>query len=103
MKCPECNGFGVAIYWVPTTDVCKENGKYMCKAERTEQICRTCNGSGEVVMTNADRIRAMSDKKLENFIRETVIGLRPWCDWNCGSGTCNTCLANWLQQPAEVE
>ena len=56
-------------------------------------------------MTNADRIRAMSDEELCNAIKKTYIGMAPWCDHHCtldDDCKCNTCLKEWLKQPAEV-
>lgn len=57
-------------------------------------------------MTNADRIRAMSDEELKDVIRAISIGYEPWCDHHCkmqGEDNCNICLKKWLQQPAEGE
>lgn len=67
--------------------------------------CAECHGTEfmEVPTTNADRIRAMSDEKLEQFIREIAIHCEPWCDNHCkmdGDDDCNKCLAKWLRQPA---
>ena len=56
-------------------------------------------------ITNADRIRAMSDEELCNAIKKTYIGMAPWCDHHCtldDDCKCNTCLKEWLKQPAEV-
>lgn len=53
--------------------------------------------------TNADRIRAMSDEKLAEFMRE------PHCDRIdhelCRSycGVCSQCHLDWLTQPAQEE
>ena len=55
-------------------------------------------------ITNADRIRAMSDEKLEEGIRSLSLGYEPWCDHHCkmnGDDDCNRCLRIWLQQPVE--
>lgn len=53
-------------------------------------------------MTNADKIRAMSDEELSKFIRE------PFCDKRTHEectisycGVCDQCVLDWLQQPAE--
>lgn len=50
-------------------------------------------------MTNADRIRAMSDKELAEVIM---------CPYDsgpsvCGRNDCIKCCADWLRQPAEGE
>ena len=53
-------------------------------------------------MTNADRIRAMSDEELAKFLHE------PFCDKRTHEectisycGVCDQCVLDWLQQPAE--
>ena len=101
MKCPECNGRGETIYYVET-----HSDENSMTVEQRKGICRTCNGSGEKSMTNADRIRAMTDEELAEFIRDisyqcqsASVGshcLR--CDYNW----CSTRkMEKWLQQPAE--
>lgn len=64
-------------------------------------------------MTNAQRIRAMSDEKLAMYIKELMFNdfkpacrkstffsaeHKPECDEDCAS-----CLLHWLQQPAEED
>ena len=59
-------------------------------------------------MTNADRIRAMSDEELTEFLR---FGFSPtlFCDIcgnrvsDCNDNACRNTLLKWLQQPAEVD
>lgn len=77
-----------------------------------EQPCDTI-----IPMTNADRIRAMSDEELAHImIQFTDLDSRigycaelPEChallDTEDGipASKCEQCLINWLQQPAEVE
>lgn len=53
-------------------------------------------------VTNAQKIRAMSDEELSKVIRE------PFCDKRTHEectisycGVCNQCVLDWLQQPAE--
>ncbi|MBR4308573.1 MAG: hypothetical protein IKT58_03155 [Oscillospiraceae bacterium] len=64
-----------------------------------------CNEwSDPVPMTNGDRIRAMSDEELEASIISVHLGYCPWCNRNCeynGEHGCDTCISNWLKQPAE--
>ncbi len=53
-------------------------------------------------MTNADRIRAMSDKELAEFIGTDSLCDRIqsediWCEEH---PACENCLTVWLQQPA---
>ena len=54
----------------------------------------------EAPMTNAGRIRAMSDEEL------AVVMYHPFCDKRTDKeckafGDCNQCALEWLQQPAE--
>lgn len=47
-------------------------------------------------ITNGDRIRAMSDEELAEFL--------DFCPYNgCEEADCIKCISNWLKQPAEVE
>lgn len=53
-------------------------------------------------MTNADRIRAMSDEELVKFMQD------PFCNKRTNEecvisycGVCNQCVLDWLQQPVE--
>ncbi len=53
-------------------------------------------------MTNADRIRAMNDKELAEFIGHNSLCDRIqsegiWCEEHA---VCENCLTVWLQQPA---
>ena len=72
--------------------------------------CPNCDGTGivKVPMTNADRIRAMSDEELAEFLSDFKD-----CAGDClvgrgvkdCSGICATreTLKMWLQQPAEED
>lgn len=58
--------------------------------------------------TNADRIRAMSDEELAEFINRIEIGDfgpqvygKTFCDMCKGQYECDDCRLWWLQQPAE--
>lgn len=56
-------------------------------------------------MTNADRIRAMSDEELVVFINTfNICNIRTneECKFNYGAD-CSACVLNWLKQPAEAE
>ena len=100
--CPACNGYGFV-------SVCGENsiGAYTCDH---------CNGAGkiEVPMTNADRIRAMSDEELAVFVRAVIMAE----DCPVTGCDCDKCFfkepcfngskwygkeTEWLKQPAEGE
>ena len=58
-------------------------------------------------MTNADRIRAMSDKELAGFIPNWNFDACRWCDHYMvckdmvANNECEKCIIEWLQQPAE--
>lgn len=66
-------------------------------------------------MTNADKIRAMSDEELVEFINRCTSGedaprfcqYLPECNADMEADTfiplerCSACLLHWLQQPAE--
>lgn len=60
--------------------------------------------------SNADRIRAMSDDELAEFISRIEIGDfgpqvygKTFCDMCKGQYRCDDCRLWWLQQPAEEE
>lgn len=61
---------------------------------------------GNKLMTNGDRIRAMTDEELAGFF-----GVQSVCGYIqdnyyelCETrGVCNGCVLNWLKQPVEVE
>lgn len=90
IACPECGGYGFV------------------RTEHTENSvsargCLTCNCDGfiDVPMTNADRIRAMSDEELAVVIAQGVgcVLTAP----NCRDDDCTPCVLKWLKQPAEGE
>lgn len=92
--CPECNGLGEVVYNIVTG---RDENKIT--VEKRKDICRTCNGSGEKKMTNADRIREMSDEELATFMN--CDGCPPKNE-GCNDGQkCSLCWLEWLQQPAE--
>lgn len=62
------------------------------------------------IITNADRIRAMSDEELSKFISRIEIGDfgqqvygKTFCDMCKGQYECDDCRLWWLQQPCEGE
>lgn len=96
MVCPECNGTGETVYFV---EVDRDENSVTC--EKKKGICRTCKGSGEKPMTNVDRIRAMSDGELAEFIlAHTMCPVESLEDCACYE-TCKQCWGEWLQQPVE--
>lgn len=50
------------------------------------------------VVTNADRIRAMSDEELAKTISGDQI--YPWCTKPCEYDNCTDCVLAWLKQEA---
>ena len=64
----------------------------------------------EQKLSNADRIRAMSDEELAEFISRIEIGDfgqqvygKTFCDMCKGQYECDDCRLWWLQQPAEED
>ena len=86
-NCAECRHHDV--FWGDSGCNLLNNGE-RCKYESL----------GKPPITNADRIRAMSDEEMAE-----KIGLRPVCPVNgdCEkmSMDCIACWLDWLQQPAE--
>ena len=82
LVCYNCGGHG----FITTT---YENGQ-------TSAICPVCGeiGSHEIQMTNADRIRSMSDEELAEFLYQV--------GYDNGWGLEEYAL-EWLQQPAEED
>ena len=80
--CYNCGGHG----FITTT---YENGQ-------TSAICPVCGGIGshEIQMTNADRIRSMSDEELAEFLYQV--------GYDNGWGLEEYAL-EWLQRPAEED
>ena len=58
-------------------------------------------------MTNADRIRAMTDEELADCIYQDVLGvacrIKQERNESCSEYMCRDCLLEWLKQPAEGE
>ena len=94
VPCMDCDGKGfIAIF-----------SEYSVWSER----CQNCGGTGivKVPMTNADRIRAMSDEELAKFIATPCqCEVRPERDGfrECGNDLCLQYLLKWLQSPTEED
>ena len=70
------------------------------------KTCEDCHGIGfvRVPITNADRIRAMSDEELAEELHAIMLGWNGWCDYHCenrGDDGCDKCILKWLKQPAD--
>ena len=72
---------------------------------QTSAICPVCGGIGthEIQMTNADRIRAMSDEELAELIDRETDSCAPTGDCEKMSRDCKACWLEWLQQPVEED
>lgn len=93
IKCPQCKGNGyITVMTGDRKDYCGV----------MNEKCRACSGTGLnlVDMTNADRIRAMSDEELAQIIMCPYDSEPDLC---CAQGTCLDCCEKWLKQPAEVD
>lgn len=87
----------------------------LCKYDKVKEDyehCPNCeNGSEFVRITNADRIRSMTDEELADFLEEVENGDLDYpitfCDM-CKTGgnalnlDCKGCLKHWLQKECEV-
>ena len=65
---------------------CYENGK-----------CHYIGNCEHKVLTNADRIRAMSDEELADVVRCPHTG-----NWDLCKDDCKNCRIKWLKQPADM-
>ena len=93
IACPTCKGNGYI------TVMTGRRGDY-CGV--MNEPCSECDGTGLnlVDMTNADRIRAMSDEELAAVIicpKENGAQIDA-----CVGQSCMECSLEWLQQPVEV-
>ena len=91
LVCYNCGGHG----FITST---YENGQ-------TSAICPVCGGIGthEIQMTNADRIRAMSDEELAEFIKNIKVRAALCKAVKNNDAFEELCSAEWLQQPAEED
>lgn len=90
------------------------NGAWSCRESQLPDVCLICRFRSDgtpsewkpKVATNADRIRAMSDEELEDFL----LGEEWMCDAYDSCSVCplrgeKGCISTleWLKQPAEEE
>lgn len=78
------------------------DGQY-CELYATFTVGSWCDQFNKQVLnhpiTNADRIRSMSDKELAEFFHKRPICPKPkQCEYDC-----SICWLEWLKQPAEGE
>ena len=76
--------------------------KYETLARIADALGINVNGLLQTPKTNADRIRAMSDEELAEFIRWDVCVMARGDNREC-CGDCDDCVAEWLKQPCEKE
>lgn len=99
---PAINGCPMTEDWKRTIDVCT----LAIAALREQEEQETNRVEIDMVnpLTNADRIRAMSDEELCKLLMSTPDVI---CEGNGYPEKCNNrcaeCIAKWLQQPAEGE
>ena len=89
-----------------------ENCSQVCKWNTyeygfTKPLAETCPlinlNAKPKPMTNADRIRAMSDEELAELIDRETDSCAPTGDCEKMSRDCKACWLEWLQQPAEED
>lgn len=109
MKCRKCGSGNMGV--IPNkknpsaTDLyCLDCGAWQKFATKDEIRLYQCK-KGPI--TNADRIRAMSDEELASFMMYPVCkytGCKGDCtEKNIGVAGCCKNILNWLQQPAKEE
>lgn len=93
MTCKQCKNYDECQFDAACNDV-------VFDPDASAEYCTAADP-----ITNADRIRAMSDEELAAFI-----GFNSLCDriqddsgWCENRGVCDGCLVEWLQQPAGEE
>ena len=75
-----------------------------CLHEFNDKNLEPCKDCVPKKKTNADRIRAMSDEELAEFLeRIRKTGFNGLCcnDDLCDSDGCDCCMEDWLQSEAE--
>ena len=76
---------------------------FNCYSKHFNKDCFPCEDADP--MTNADRIRSMSDEELAEFIDRCEMNdidyAKTFCDLCNGQHECDQCRLDWLKQPAE--
>ena len=112
MKCRKCGSGNMGV--MPNkknpsaTDLyCLDCGAWQKFATKDEIRLYQCKNGP---ITNADRIRALPDEELSEFISRIEIGDfgqqvygKTFCDMCKGQYECDDCRLWWLQQPAEED
>lgn len=98
-QCPQCYGHKTIDVWEEVA-----RSEISVTAERREKICPTCNGTGEVSVTNGDRYRAMSDEEMAEALSEVDVCPTRADRTLCGDREgCKRCWLDYLRSPADKE
>ncbi len=65
--------------------------------------CHALGDCENKIVTNADRIRAMSDEEMVELLKEFSAFSCIFPDKDCEEASCVECVTKWLKQPAEEE
>ena len=100
-SCPMCGEGATGITWDAELDVCTCGNCGWTNGGENLDLYPTAPGP-KTPMTNADRIRAMSDEELAELIyrRHTCPPGKGYLDCKI-SDTCDKCWVDWLQQPVK--
>ena len=87
----------------------KETKCGKCKIQRGRPVCNSCFSYDKfipIAITNADRIRSMSDEELAEFLEKILSGNRDEIGINCGNSKCKEwkcteCISKWLQSEVD--
>ena len=76
-----------------------------CKNYDRTTVCSTCENDSdfeEVAMSNADKIRAMNDEELAEFLDDMCLVKTDFHCEECNNPlNCDVCYLDWLQSEAE--
>ena len=75
---------------------------HCCVLHNTRCKCEDYNPLNSKPITNADRIRSLSDEELAKWIESLEPNKCPSDDWfdRCETWTCKGCFLNWLKTEA---
>lgn len=105
MNCGECGNVTAPGVGFPNHVYCK---RFLLHMEKQEDASR-CRYFIPTPITNADRIRGMSDEQFAHWLVERVTE-SPWCKPDapvdpetkrCQIWDCEKCALEWLRQEAE--
>ena len=81
----------------------EKDGK--CRKFSDDTVINYCvmGPCSEQKLSNADRIRSMSDEELAKWMLSAGICTRDLSDVKCDGVSCKECRIDWLRQPVEEE